>query len=88
MAQDEFARRISEAYAAEGASIDLGRGIVGDELVPGAVVQLPASMANRHGLIAGATGTGKRKRCSCSRSSCRPSACPSSPPTSRVTSAA
>ena len=28
---------------------------------PGAVVQLPAAMLNRHGLIAGATGTGKTK---------------------------
>jgi uncharacterized protein len=57
----DFATRISSAYATAGAAIDLGRGVVEDELDPEAVVRLPAAMANRHGLIAGATGTGKTK---------------------------
>jgi DNA segregation ATPase FtsK/SpoIIIE-like protein len=30
-------------------------------VAPGAVVSVPLSMMNRHGLVAGATGTGKTK---------------------------
>jgi uncharacterized protein len=55
----DFAKTIAEAYAVEGAAIDLGRGVHDDELAPAAVVQVPLKMMNRHGLIAGATGTGK-----------------------------
>jgi DNA helicase HerA-like ATPase len=58
---EQFAQRITAAYATDGAAIDLGRALIDDAVVPGAVVQLPASMMNRHGLIAGATGTGKTK---------------------------
>src|SRR5919202_2151172 len=58
---DDFARRIAAAYAAGGPALDLGRGIQGGTLFPDAVVQVPAAMCNRHGLIAGATGTGKTK---------------------------
>src|SRR5207342_2515590 len=57
----DFATRITAAYATEGAAVALGRGLVGGAVVPDAVVQVPASMCNRHGLIAGATGTGKTK---------------------------
>src|SRR5690349_24837727 len=35
--------------------------MLGGTVVTDAVVQVPASMCNRHGLIAGATGTGKTK---------------------------
>ena len=35
--------------------------MIGGAVVPKAAVQLPAAMCNRHGLIAGATGTGKTK---------------------------
>jgi len=55
----EFAKTIAEAYAVEGAAIDLGRGVHEGELAPAAVVGVPLRMMNRHGLIAGATGTGK-----------------------------
>src|SRR5512145_1900885 len=57
----DFAERISTAYAAEGAAVDLGRGVLEGELHRDAVVQLPLATMNRHGLIAGATGTGKTK---------------------------
>ena len=60
-AVDEFARKISDAYAFEGASIDLGRGVHDGTLERDAVVRLPLATTNRHGLIAGATGTGKTK---------------------------
>ena len=55
----DFAQTITEAYAAEGAAIDLGRGVHEDKLDTEAVVQVPLRMMNRHGLVAGATGTGK-----------------------------
>jgi DNA helicase HerA-like ATPase len=55
----EFGKTIAEAYAVEGAAIDLGRGVHEGTLTPEAVVQVPLRMMNRHGLIAGATGTGK-----------------------------
>src|SRR5512132_3681723 len=57
----DFAGAISEAYATEGVAIDLGRGVHDGVLAPGAVVRLPLATMNRHGLIAGATGTGKTK---------------------------
>jgi DNA helicase HerA-like ATPase len=57
----DFADKITKAYAAEGPAIDLGRGVLNDETDTGAVVQVPLSMMNRHGLVAGATGTGKTR---------------------------
>ena len=57
----EFGPRITAAYAAEGAALVLGRGMLDGATHPDAIVQIPAAMCNRHGLIAGATGTGKTK---------------------------
>ena len=57
----DFAARITAGYATKGAAIDLGRGMLDGKTAPDALVQLPASMLNRHGLVAGATGTGKTK---------------------------
>src|SRR5262245_61222281 len=56
-----FGPPIAQAYAAEGAAVSLGCGMLGGAVVGDAAVQIPASMCNRHGLIAGATGTGKTK---------------------------
>ena len=47
------------AYASAGPAVDLGRGVHDGELSPEAVVQVPLRMMSRHGLVAGATGTGK-----------------------------
>lgn len=58
---DGFAERIAEAYATTGAALELGRAMRDGVVEPSAVVQIPAAMCNRHGLIAGATGTGKTK---------------------------
>ena len=55
----DFAARITAGYSAEGAVVGLGRGMLDGTTHPDAVVQIPAAMCNRHGLIAGATGTGK-----------------------------
>ena len=57
----DFGGTIGQAYATEGAVIDLGRGVHEGALAPEAVVRLPLATMNRHGLIAGATGTGKTK---------------------------
>ncbi len=55
----EFAGSIASAYAVEGSSVDLGRGVHDGALATEAIVQVPLRMMNRHGLVAGATGTGK-----------------------------
>jgi DNA helicase HerA-like ATPase len=57
----EFGTRIAAAYTSAGATIELGRGMLGGAVHPEAAVRIPAAMFNRHGLIAGATGTGKTK---------------------------
>jgi uncharacterized protein len=57
----DFAKTIADAYAAKGAAVDLGRGVHEGKVAQDAVVQVPLRMVNRHGLIAGATGTGKTK---------------------------
>ena len=56
-----FADVIAEAYATEGAAIECGQGVHDGRVVHEAVVKIPLAMMNRHGLIAGATGTGKTK---------------------------
>jgi DNA helicase HerA-like ATPase len=50
---------IQKGYTLEGATIELGAAIVDGELHKEAPVRLPLAMMNRHGLVAGATGTGK-----------------------------
>jgi DNA double-strand break repair helicase HerA and related ATPase len=57
----DFGDTIAQAYAVEGGSVDLGRGVLAGDVVPQAVVRVPLRMMNRHGLVAGATGTGKTK---------------------------
>jgi DNA helicase HerA-like ATPase len=57
----ELGKAIGEAYTFEGDSIELGRGVHEDAVDPEAVVRLPLATSNRHGLIAGATGTGKTR---------------------------
>jgi DNA helicase HerA-like ATPase len=56
---DEFVARLTSAYAADGSTVDIGRAVLDGTTLPEAVVQVPTAMCNRHGLIAGATGTGK-----------------------------
>ena len=56
-----FGAEIAAAYATKGGAIELGTAKLGDALVPEAAVRLPLATMNRHGLIAGATGTGKTR---------------------------
>ncbi len=57
--EDGFASRLAAAYASDSPTVDIGRAMLDGATHPSAVVQVPLSMCNRHGLIAGATGTGK-----------------------------
>ena len=57
----DFAQTIADAYAVSGAALELGKGVLEDAVEPKAGVQVPLATMNRHGLIAGATGTGKTK---------------------------
>ena len=52
---------IRAGYAFEGGTLKLGAVVIDDEAHPDAPVQIPLSVLNRHGLVAGATGTGKTK---------------------------
>jgi uncharacterized protein len=57
----EFGQTIAAAYTFEGHSLELGRGVHDGKVDPQAVVRLPLATSNRHGLVAGATGTGKTR---------------------------
>jgi DNA helicase HerA-like ATPase len=57
----DFAETIAAAYATQGPALDLGRGVHDGAVAPEAVVTVPLGMMSRHGLVAGATGTGKTK---------------------------
>ena len=56
---DEIAAIVS-GYTFETATLDVGA-LVNTEPVPSAQIRIPLGMMNRHGLIAGATGTGKTR---------------------------
>ncbi|WP_250574130.1 helicase HerA-like domain-containing protein [Nonomuraea sediminis] len=50
---------VIKGYTFDGPTVDLGALVVDGEGVPEAQVRLPLRMLNRHGLVAGATGSGK-----------------------------
>jgi DNA helicase HerA-like ATPase len=56
-----FSDAIAKGYAVEGPALELGRGVHAGTLEPDAVVRIPLATMNRHGLVAGATGTGKTR---------------------------
>jgi DNA helicase HerA-like ATPase len=58
---DKFIQAIKDGYTFKGEAAVLGIGMLDGAAVPGATVKLPLKTMNRHGLIAGATGTGKTK---------------------------
>lgn len=59
--QQEFFNYITEGYKTKGESIALGAAMLGENTITNAFVNVPLKTLNRHGLIAGATGTGKTK---------------------------
>lgn len=60
-ATNDFLKTIQDGYSFKGESATLGIGMLDGSTAAGAVVKLPLKTMNRHGLIAGATGTGKTK---------------------------
>lgn len=59
--QDQFRQTIAEGYTFKEPSFVLGGAMLGEETLTGSMVRIPLGTLNRHGLIAGATGTGKTK---------------------------
>ncbi|WP_418263989.1 helicase HerA-like domain-containing protein [Flavobacterium faecale] len=58
---EDFSKHINEGYFCKGDSITIGGGILYNEPIKNTYVKIPLKTLNRHGLIAGATGTGKTK---------------------------
>ncbi|MBS1668790.1 MAG: DUF853 family protein [Bacteroidetes bacterium] len=58
---DAFLQAVNNGYSFKTESVKIGVGMLDGETVDGASVNLPLKTMNRHGLIAGATGTGKTK---------------------------
>ncbi|RKM75746.1 helicase HerA-like domain-containing protein [Rhodococcus opacus] len=52
---------IAAGYSSEGAALELGTVVLDGAVDPAARVRIPLATVNRHGLVAGATGTGKTK---------------------------
>ena len=59
--KQHFIETISAGYQPKGDHIYLGAAMYGGEVYSDAAVKIPLKTMNRHGLIAGATGTGKSK---------------------------
>jgi DNA helicase HerA-like ATPase len=59
--EQQFEQAISAGYGFDGLSLTFGAAQHDDQTLPGAQVRVPLAMMNRHGLVAGATGTGKTK---------------------------
>ncbi len=59
--QTAFLQTISEGYSFKGDTIELGGALYQGEVPAGALVKIPLRTMNRHGLICGATGSGKTK---------------------------
>ena len=61
MSTQKFLKAVNEGYSFKGESLTLGTGMLDGDGVTNAHVKIPLKTINRHGLIAGATGTGKTK---------------------------
>ena len=58
---EKFLETVQNGYTFKGESYKIGRAMLDGQVVEGADVFIPFKTLNRHGLIAGATGTGKTK---------------------------
>jgi DNA helicase HerA-like ATPase len=58
---EKFIESVNSGYQFKGDKAKIGVAMLDGKVVPGADVFLPLKTMNRHGLIAGATGTGKTK---------------------------
>ena len=59
--KEDFLKQIKDGYTFKGDSIKIGAAMLDGEVIPEAEIFLPLKTLNRHGLVAGATGTGKTK---------------------------
>ena len=59
--KNSFIQSVNAGYTFKGESFTMGAAILDGEVLSDALVHLPLKTMNRHGLIAGATGTGKTK---------------------------
>ncbi|HIP48186.1 MAG TPA: DUF853 family protein [Lutibacter sp.] len=59
--KEQFFNHITEGYQSKGDYFVLGSAMLDGETIKNAYVKVPLKTLNRHGLIAGATGTGKTK---------------------------
>ncbi|MCL8008386.1 DUF853 domain-containing protein [Gelidibacter japonicus] len=59
--KDDFLKHIQDGNTNKGEFITLGAAMLDGETITNALVNVPLKTLNRHGLIAGATGTGKTK---------------------------
>ena len=59
--KENFVKQINDGYLSKGESLILGSAILDGEVLGEAKIKVPLKTLNRHGLIAGATGTGKTK---------------------------
>lgn len=59
--KQSFIKQITDGYTFKSETFLIGCGMLDGEVVPEAKIYLPLKTLNRHGLIAGATGTGKTK---------------------------
>ena len=58
---EAFRKQIDSGYKSKGDAITVGAAMLDGKAITGAHVRVPLKTMNRHGLIAGATGTGKTK---------------------------
>ncbi|ANH83370.1 ATPase [Niabella ginsenosidivorans] len=58
---NDFLKTIQDGYSFKGENYKIGRAMLNGQIVADADVFIPFKTLNRHGLIAGATGTGKTK---------------------------
>lgn len=59
--REKFFEQIEQGYTTKGDYITVGAGMLDGETITNAFIKIPLKTLNRHGLIAGATGTGKTK---------------------------
>ena len=59
--KENFIADLTAGYTFKGNAIFLGAAVLDGECLPEAPVRAPLRMFNRHGLVSGATGTGKTK---------------------------
>jgi DNA helicase HerA-like ATPase len=59
--KEQFSAEMRKGYETKGGALEIGAAIYESAVIPEAVIRIPLKTLNRHGLIAGATGTGKTK---------------------------